>query len=964
MLIGANQNNFEGWTGAFQFNERFVGVVNNSWTQFTSAFGSSVGLWPAANLDADKWPNTLPAVGAYVDREVYVLPNEVLDMTWQGNFASQPFFANGATITNYDPVARTATVTVSATPSAAFVQFKYTFTDTVNYPKNIKMTLHGSSGRFTPKFMTELNRYNGNARFVKWVMGVEGNNGVNAAWGGGTYTSPVYSITPATRNTPTGGCWRAENSYNSDGIPYEVITECVNAYTGDGVHINVPYVASDAYITNLATYLRDNVSVGKTIFIEFSNEVWNGVYPCSVQANAEARDSTVLAGHTISSIVKGTPVTLNATGTSHTTNSIDGFASTAGISNGMAISGPGVSAGTIVIATNTHQVTLSQPTTTSTTASFTFSGCPATVTTASPHGLTSTQKITVTAASPSDYNVLTLYDVALTVNSPTTFTYMCATTPATNATVMGSYTTNLYPHFGVGGADTLGRYVHASKRCHDIFMSVFAGQTSRIKPMLCFQHGGSSATCATVLNYANTQGWLSNIKALATAPYWYSQTYPASYTGSAATFLADCKTSMQATMFTPAAGYKAVANTYGWDYVSYEGDYGAFINDLTTQTNIKTDPTMYDTVLFYLQNMAFYLSRLTIFNFCEPIAGGANGGYGHIFPNIFATVNKTNTPGLQAIIDYISGIRAPLPLSTTGLTVAIGASNGTSLGTITGKDLNSVLSLAGLYSNDGGIVSIDGSTGQVTLANTTLLTTTGIHNITVRDSNAGYPAPGYVDTNFTYNVTQAVISDNFNGAAGPLNSAIWVQDSGFVLASGQSTTGIAISQDGTQAHIVWGSPGGPNHGNAFRSINTTDITQLPTQYAKFGPDNNPDGYERSFIMGNPGGVCIAAQYSNSTWSLYSWIGGSSSSHGASGGHASLAAPWVQFRYTSASGGTIFADYSTDGVTYTNFGSVTIATLQALGTFDPTSLYIGFGAWHGSSGNIGSTLGINSINTAP
>jgi hypothetical protein len=749
--IGANQNNFEGWTGAFQFNERFVGVPNNSWVEMTGAFGTDVGALPAANLDSDKWPKSVPTAGHYIRREVYLDAGATYAVTWVGDFAGH-VWASDITENSWDAVNRVGSITVSASPSQPFHAFKYTITDPVNYAKNIQVIKVGDSGRFPTKYISEINRYNGTLRFVKWIMSVEDNDAVTAAWGGGTYASPVYSITPSTRNTTTGGLWRDE--YHGDGVPYEVITECANAFTGDAIHINVSYVADNTYITNLATYLRDNLDVAKAIYVEHSNEVWNGAYPCHTQALAEAMDSTVLAGQTISSIVKGTPVTLNATGTSHTTNIIDGITSTSGISNGMTVSGSGVNAGTIVIATNTHQVTLSQPTTSSTTASFTFSGCPATVTTASPHGLTSTQKITVTGASPSDYNVLTIYDVSLTVNSSTAFTYMCPTTPATNATVMGSYSTNLYPHFGIGNADAILRYVHASKRCHDIFMSVFAGQTSRIKPMLCFQHAGSSATISTILSYANGQGWISNVKALATAPYWYSQTYGSTYTGSAATYLADCKTSMATTMFTPAANYKTLANSYSWEYVSYEGDFGGFINDLTTLTNVKTDPAMYDTVLFYLQNMQLNgLQRLTIFNLCEPIAGGANGGYGHIFPNIFATVNKTNTPGLQAIVDYLAGTRTPLPLSTTGLTVARGAANGTSLGTITGQDVNSSLSLAGLYGSDGGNVAINATTGVVTVANSAGITVAGAHNITVRDTNAGYVAPGYVDTNFTYTAT-------------------------------------------------------------------------------------------------------------------------------------------------------------------------------------------------------------------
>lgn len=69
-------------------------------------------------------------------------------------------------------------------------------------------------------------------------------------------------------------------------------------------------------------------------------------------------------------------------------------------------------------------------------SSITFSGTTATVTTASPHGRVTGDTVTVTGTSPSDYNVTA---APITVVDDTTFTYSMATTPATNATVVGSY---------------------------------------------------------------------------------------------------------------------------------------------------------------------------------------------------------------------------------------------------------------------------------------------------------------------------------------------------------------------------------------------------------------------------------------------------------------------------------------------------------------------------------------------
>lgn len=60
----------------------------------------------------------------------------------------------------------------------------------------------------------------------------------------------------------------------------------------------------------------------------------------------------------------------------------------------------------------------------------------ATVTTAVAHGLTTGTFVVITGASPSEYNGT----YSITYASDTTFTYSMATSPATNATVVGSYT--------------------------------------------------------------------------------------------------------------------------------------------------------------------------------------------------------------------------------------------------------------------------------------------------------------------------------------------------------------------------------------------------------------------------------------------------------------------------------------------------------------------------------------------
>jgi hypothetical protein len=72
-------------------------------------------------------------------------------------------------------------------------------------------------------------------------------------------------------------------------------------------------------------------------------------------------------------------------------------------------------------------------------ASITFVTSTATVTTSTPHGLVngSTVTVTVSGAAPAPYNVTA---VPINVLSPTQFTYTMGSTPASNATTVGSFT--------------------------------------------------------------------------------------------------------------------------------------------------------------------------------------------------------------------------------------------------------------------------------------------------------------------------------------------------------------------------------------------------------------------------------------------------------------------------------------------------------------------------------------------
>lgn len=71
------------------------------------------------------------------------------------------------------------------------------------------------------------------------------------------------------------------------GFPIETIVDLANQLN---VYpwICLPHMADDNYVTQCATYVRDNLSVGLTVYFELSNEVWNSQFTQTAYASSRA----------------------------------------------------------------------------------------------------------------------------------------------------------------------------------------------------------------------------------------------------------------------------------------------------------------------------------------------------------------------------------------------------------------------------------------------------------------------------------------------------------------------------------------------------------------------------------------------------------------------------------------------------------------------------------------------------
>jgi hypothetical protein len=123
------------------------------------------------------------------------------------------------------------------------------------------------------------------------------------------------------------------------------------------------------------------------------------------------------------------------------------------------------------------------------------------------------------------------------------------------------------------------------------------------------------------------------------------------------------------------------------------------------------------------------------------------------------TVSKATTPKQQLVNDWRNGVRFPQILTGT-LACAANSANGFTVGTVSGGDIGSVYSIQsvnGVAGTSGLAIASSGSfTAAVTVSNSAALPAAGTMNIVIRDTNAAYPSPGYLDSTLSLTVTAAL----------------------------------------------------------------------------------------------------------------------------------------------------------------------------------------------------------------
>jgi hypothetical protein len=235
-------------------------------------FGSPDSPWDEkAPLDADGWPTT--DAGTVVIADTPIPAGDYLFSCTGRCQLTTP--ASSATVhaLAYDRATNTTTAIVTLPPHAEnlFLGFK----NTTGGVKNIRLLRPGyprsTDQVFTKEFLSALEPFS-TLRMMDFVR-----------------TNSTHVATWAERPHLTDALQSSSN-----GVAWEYAIQLANT-TGKDLWINIPAQADDDYVRHLAQLLKDSLNPNCHIYIEYSNEVWNSIFP-QFHQNLEAAKAEVAGG--------------------------------------------------------------------------------------------------------------------------------------------------------------------------------------------------------------------------------------------------------------------------------------------------------------------------------------------------------------------------------------------------------------------------------------------------------------------------------------------------------------------------------------------------------------------------------------------------------------------------------------------------------------------------------------------
>ncbi len=167
-------------------------------------------------------------------------------------------------------------ITHAGTETNASIYIRITETNPTNYLRNIRLVAledqkSYKTDIFNPKFIEKIEPFS-TLRFMDWM---KTNNSSQKDW--------------SDRPTLKSSTW------NNFGAPVEVMVDLANK-TNSNPWFTMPHQATDSYIRRFAEYVKNNLKPGLKVYVEYSNEVWNGAFQQGNYAEEQGKKTWTNSG--------------------------------------------------------------------------------------------------------------------------------------------------------------------------------------------------------------------------------------------------------------------------------------------------------------------------------------------------------------------------------------------------------------------------------------------------------------------------------------------------------------------------------------------------------------------------------------------------------------------------------------------------------------------------------------------
>jgi hypothetical protein len=266
--LGINLGAIVDWAPAVTFTDVFK--TARAWIPQDVAPGGPWDNGHAINVDSDGWVTSLDPGQAVVTMLMVnvagVYPSGQYICLYDGEGTIE--FAGDASIASSTP----GRIVVDIASTGGSTRLRIVATNPLDYIRNIRLILPGFEETyvdepFHPDFLATLSNFKV-LRFMDW---------------GATNYSEVS--TWQDRTTPTRFT-QATQSGTKAGVSLEYMVDLCNETLCDA-WICIPYLATDDYIRNAATLVRDRLDPRLRVYFEYSNEVWNSIFPSAGYARAQ-----------------------------------------------------------------------------------------------------------------------------------------------------------------------------------------------------------------------------------------------------------------------------------------------------------------------------------------------------------------------------------------------------------------------------------------------------------------------------------------------------------------------------------------------------------------------------------------------------------------------------------------------------------------------------------------------------